>query len=492
MRALAWLSVVLTVVLVGGVLGAYAKYRAVWDSVGRIALTDLGHRPPKYTHALNILVFGYDTRTGLTRHQQVAGHVGYTQGTNTDTIMLVHLSPGRNRVTALAFPRDTLVPVYQCDSGTLPDGTKYPGQAAVPGAVVQINSLYATGGPSCLVKTIEQQSGIFIDHFIALGFGGFIQAINDIGGVEICSPGAVNDSVSGLKLRRGWQKIFGIKTLKLWRTRENLGMGTDIQRIQRDQFFLAQLLHGVEHSGLLSSPVKLATVIGDLAHSMIMDAGMTPSDVAHIAASLKGIGNGRVQFVTAPWQPDPADVNRVVFLQPQAGTVFAAIAHDRKLPKVKKSGKGAGHPAMPTVSPSKVNVAVLNGDGTNGQATQVVASLTGAGFKAAVSSVNSGNAPNFSYTKSVIEYASASDLPAVNTLKERLRHVTVRHVASLTPGMITLIVGSSYHGLKGTKPGSKGPSISGLAGSYGGITGAARMCSTASKNAFTGPGTVGG
>jgi LCP family protein required for cell wall assembly len=492
MRALAWVSVALTVVLVGGVLGAYAKYRAVWDSIGRIALTDLGHRPPKYTHALNILLFGYDTRTGLTRHQQVAWHVGYTQGTNTDTIMLVHLSPGRQRVTVLAFPRDMMVPVYQCDPGTFPNGTKYPGQGAVPGAVVQINSLFATGGPSCLVKTIEHQTGIFIDHFVALGFGGFIQAINDIGGVEICSPVAVNDSVSGLKLHRGWQKIFGIKALKLWRTRENLGMGTDIQRIARDQFFLAQLLHGVEHSGLLSSPVKLATVVGDLAHSLVMDAGMTPSDLAHIAASLKGIGNGKVQFVTAPWQPDPADVNRVVFLQPQADTVFTAIAHDKRVPKAKKTGHGAGQPALPTVSPSKVHVAVLNGNGRNGEATQVVATLTTAGFKAAVSQVNGGNAPSFSYTKSVIEYASAADLPAVNTLKEQLRHVTVKKVTSLTPGTITLIVGSSYHGLKGSKSGSKGPSISGLAGSYGGITGAARMCSTASRNAFTGTGTVNG
>jgi LCP family protein required for cell wall assembly len=494
MRAAAWISVALTAVLVSGVLAAYAKYRAVWDSIGKIALTDLGHRPPKYTHAVNILVFGYDTRTGLTRRQQFYWHVGHTQGTNTDTIMLVHLSPGRHRVTVLSFPRDTMVPVYQCDSGKLPDGTAYSGQAAAPGSVVQINALYQIGGPSCLVKTIEQQTGIYIDHFVALGFAGFVHAINDIGGVIVCSPVVINDSVSGLRLKEGYQRVFGVTALKLWRTRENLGLGTDTQRIMRNQFFMAQMLKSVERNGLLASPTKLWHVVSDLTSQMLIDAGLTPTDLLHIVASLKGVGNGHVQLIPAPWEFDPTNQNRVILLQPQADTVFAAIAHDRRLPKVSaaKGRHGRKGIPVPTVSPTQVNVAVLNGSGVAGIAGKAAGGLTNLGFKAAVSPVNGGNAPNYHYTKSVIEYSTRSELPAVNTLKAQLGNVTIRKVAGLTAGTLDLIIGHSYTGLTGASSGKKGPSIGSLAGTYGGITAASGMCSAASKNAFTGPGTVNG
>ena len=172
-----------------------------------------------------------------------------------------------------------MVPVYQCDAGRAPGGTRYAGQAAAPGATEPVNSIYSIGGPSCLVKTIEQQTGIRIDHFIGLGLAGFVQVINDIGGVYVCMPVAVNDAVSGLRLSRGWHKIYGATALKFWRTRENLGTGSDLQRIQRDQFLMASLLHGITRSGLLASPAKLLTVVGDIARLMITDNGMTALDM---------------------------------------------------------------------------------------------------------------------------------------------------------------------------------------------------------------------
>jgi LCP family protein required for cell wall assembly len=346
-RVVAALSMLVAVVLVSGTLAVYIEYRSVWDSITRIALTDLGKRPPKYTSALNILVFGYDLRKELTRHQQVAWHVGHVKENSSDTIMLVHISPGRRRVTVMSIPRDLMVPVYQCDAGRAPDGTSYPGQAAAPGVVEQINSIYALGGPSCLVKAVEQQTGIRIDHFIALGLAGFVRAINDLGGVYVCMPVAVNDSVSGLRLSRGWQTIDGATALKFWRTRENLGTGSDLQRIQRDQFFMASLLRGITHSGLLGDPARMLSVAGDLARSMTTDTGLSQADMVRIAASLQGVAGGHVQFITAPNGQDPADINKVILTQPQANLVFTAIAHDRKLPGGLKSAGGGAPPRAP-------------------------------------------------------------------------------------------------------------------------------------------------
>jgi LCP family protein required for cell wall assembly len=484
MRVLAWLAVVVTFVLVGGTLAAYAKYRSVWDSIGRVPLSDLGHRPPKYTNAVNILVFGYDERSGLTRRQQVLLHVGHVAENSSDTIMLVHLSPGRRAVTVLSLPRDLMVPAYQCAAGRLPDGTAFAGQAGGPGQVVQINAIYNAGGPSCLVKTVEQQTGIRIDHFIGLGLLGFVRAIDDIGGIEVCMPTAVNDSVSGLVLSRGWHHIDGVTALKFWRTRENLGTGSDLQRIQRDQFLMASLLHGIERSGVLGSPAKMLTMVSDLARSMITDTGLTQSALVSIAASLKGLPFGHMQFLTAPNVTDPAQPAQVIFAQPQARKVFAAIAHDRTLPKTMPR-----RPGTLLTAPAKVRVRVLNGSGVSGQAAKAAASLTSRGFTV----VSQGNAPSYSYKGSVIEYPAAASLAAVNTLKAQLRHVTVKLNPNLARGTIELITGSSYAGLKASsKPGKTRRAVSGLSSTYGGITGKARMCSTAGKATFTGPGTVNG
>ena len=151
-HVLRWVAVGAVVIVAAGTLGAYLKYRAVYDSITRVTVpsTALGHRPPVYsTTSENILVYGDDTRSGLTPHQQFVLHTGHDQTNNTDTIMLVHISPGHHGVTAVSIPRDTMVPVYECDSGP-----GYTGQQANPAGAVQVNSLLQIGGPTCLWKTV--------------------------------------------------------------------------------------------------------------------------------------------------------------------------------------------------------------------------------------------------------------------------------------------------------------------------------------------------
>src|SRR6202050_2494258 len=197
------------VILSAGTLAAYLKYREIYDSITRVQVpgAELGQRPQQYsTTSMNILVYGDDTRKGLTPHEQYILHTGSDQTDNTDTIMVVHISPGRHQVTVVSIPRDTMVPMYQCDSGP-----GYAGQQADPNAEVMINSLLQIGGPTCLWKTVEQQTGIRINHFIGIGMLGFVKVIDDLGGVNVCVPYNVNDSVSGLALKSGEQHIPGIQ-----------------------------------------------------------------------------------------------------------------------------------------------------------------------------------------------------------------------------------------------------------------------------------------
>jgi LCP family protein required for cell wall assembly len=474
-RVAAWTSVVLVAVVVAGSLVAYAKYRSYWDSIKRIDVEGLiGQQPPKYNNAENILLIGSDTRVGQD------GIGGSTGCGCSDTLMLLHISPGRHRVTVMSIPRETMVPVLSCAAD---DGT--PGQQAEPGQVELINATLSAGGPACTWKTFEAETDIHVDHFIELDFVGFQKIIDDLGGVNVCLPFAVDDPDSGLDLSAGEHHVWGAQALAFWRTREDLGEGSDTQRILRDQYLMVALVQGIEHSGLLSSPSKILHVVGDATSSMTTDTGLDQNTMLAIADSLRGIKSANVQFVTAPNVADPQNINDVVFEQPQADELFNAIAHDTSLPtKAKKAKKPAATPAA-TVSPSKVNVDVENGNGISGAASQAGSDLTGRGFNV----VSTGDASNFDYTSSIIEYAAASDLPAVNTLKAQIPGAQVEQNSSLTPGTIELIVGSTFNGLgpQPTSSPSPAPSITSVTASDGALSGNARICKD--QAAFTGPDT---
>ena len=191
-------------------------------------------------------------------------------------------------------------------------------------------------------------------------------------------------------------------------------------------------------------------------------------------------------------------------MQPQASEVFGAIARDKTVPKVATTpaSSATGGAQVLTTSPGNVNVEVLNGSGVTRVANKAAAGLTSRGFNV----TGTGDAPNFAYTKSVIEYSTAADMPAVNTLMKQLTNVTSLQVSSLTPGTIDLILGSDFTGLAppaphatatpatGSPRASAGASpsasasasgVAGLAQSNGGIT-AAAAC-TADGSAFSGP-----
>ena len=490
MRITGWMSVVVVVVLVAGTLGAYLKYRTVWDSIHRVTVTDLGHRPPKYsTSALNLLVFASGSTAGLTWSQQVAWHVGHDNGDAvSETIMIMHISPGRHLVTVLNIPRDTIVPVYACAKG--PD---WPGQQANPSAIEQIDNTLSYGGPSCLWKTIEQQTGIRIDHFIELGYLGLVKVVNDIGGVNVCVPVKVNDPDSGLALTAGEHHINGVTFLKFWRTREYTGNGSDLQRIQRDDYLLAQTLQKILHGGLLSSPTKLLSLVTDAASSLTTDTGLTLTDLVQIGGSLSGLSSRNVQLIQAPNVPYPANVNWVEWARPQAEALFSAIAHDIKLAKSpKEMGKktSGGSPVLDATA-SRVKVRVLNGSSVTGIAGRTATALTSRGFDVVGTGPATGasGADDYSYTNSVIEYASAAELPEVNTLKSQFSSVTAHQDTSLAPGAIELILGSSFTTLAPQPTATPTPParqpVPKLAHSYSGITGNASCRSDTSAFSTT-------
>jgi LCP family protein required for cell wall assembly len=460
---LRWISLGVVVIIIGALVTAYYEYRTIDDSIHRVPVTDLGKRPPVYsTTSMNILLFGSDSRTGLDHHMQVLLHSGGLSDSsgpgNTDTIMLVHISPGRHGVTVMSIPRDTMVPLYQCAGGG-----GYRGQQANPGATERINSLLSAGGPSCLWKTVEQETGIRIDHFIEIGLAGFVNVINDLGGVNVCAPFNVDDPVSGLVLPAGEHHISGVTALDFWRTREDIGVGSDLQRIQRDQFMSAQVVQGTIHSNLLSDPAKLLQVAGDAAPNLTTDSGMSLPGLVSIGGSLRSLSGKDVQFVTAPTQPDASNPATVDFQQPQADQLFSAIARDVSLggSGTKGSGTATGKtPGSPGVSPFQVKVRILNGNGMSGIAAVAAGELSSRGFTV----TGTADAPAFGYATSVIEYGSATSLPAAQELKSQLTAAKLQLTPGLPSGQVTLILGNDFTDLApqtaSQRSGSAAPTVS--------------------------------
>ena len=156
------------------------------SGITHIKRIDAAHSPPKYTNALNILLLGSDSRSG--HNAAIGGRVGCDCS---DTIMIAHISPGRQSATVISIPRDTVVPYYACAPGT-----DCPGSRPDPYAYERINATLAAGGPECVRETVEQQTGIYIDNVIELDFTGFENVINDIGGVNVCLPFAIDNPVT--------------------------------------------------------------------------------------------------------------------------------------------------------------------------------------------------------------------------------------------------------------------------------------------------------
>ena len=486
-----WTSVVTTVVLVAASLAAYAAYRNVIDGVRHINVANLlGKRPPQYdTSAMNILVIGSDSRAGTN------GQFGSAQaiaGARSDTMMLLHILPQHRGGVVISFPRDSVVPIIACPA----DGMGNPGQKAQPGTTEMLNATFAVGGPACLWKTLESMTGIFIDHFVEINFNGFQSVVNDLGGVNVCLPAAINDPASGLNLPTGEHHVNGGQALAFVRER-HIGLGSDLQRIQRQQFFMASLLQQINSKNVLSNAPQLYTMAKDVAKTLTTDSGLSAGTMLTLAQSMKGMTSKAVQFTQVPVLPDPADPNRVVWQQPQAGQLFSAVAHDRSVAKAKPSKKLPGpavsakpsaspSPAAP-VSPSKVQVKVLNATTTGGLARKTGTALTQRHFTVA----GTGNAVAPS-AATIIQYTSASAAAQASALAQVVPNARVQQVTGITAGTVDLILGSDFTSLKTAaasagrgSAASSSSALNNVTKTFGGITGNTNICNN--RSAFSGP-----
>ncbi|MEV0203324.1 LCP family protein [Nonomuraea sp. NPDC050691] len=376
MRVLAWISIGATTVMVAGALTGYTVYRDTFGNIHKKSIKSdiITPRPPS-TGALNVLLVGSDTRAGEgnAKYGQKLARTADAGGKRTDTIILLHLSPNRDKAQLISFPRDSMVQIPTCKNET----TKAP----MPSHRDMINAAYSTGGVACTISTLETLTGIRIDHFVEVDFSGFKNIVNALGGIEICLKSGVDDKASKLKLPPGKSLLNGEQALGYVRLRK-YGDGSDIQRIKRQQIFLSKVVAKATSGELLTNPAKLTSFIKAAAQSVTMDPDLADdtAKLLDIAKSAEKLTANGVKFTTIPWIPDPDNTNRVIWKQPDANELFTAIKTDVQLPEAAPTATASSAPKV-ALKPEQVQVQVLNGTQTFGKARTVADQLSKQGFK---------------------------------------------------------------------------------------------------------------
>lgn len=372
MRVLAYISVVLTAALVLATLGAYKFYRDTFGSINRKNITAaLGkNRPQNTTGALNVLLLGSDTRAGAENHK----YGQKTVGERTDTIILMHISPNRDKALLVSLPRDSMVQHPECRHPVT--------KARIAPRVEMINAAFNDGGIVCTIKVIEANTKIRIDHYIKVDFAGFKNIVDALGGIEICLPHAVKDKAAKLELPAGRQVVMGEEALGYVRLRSGIGDGSDISRIKRQQVFLNQVVKKATSSDLLTDPNKLLAFIQAATRSVEMDENLNAEVLLQIAQSGRKLAAGGIKFVTIPWEPYPENKARVQWKQPDADNLFQAIRSDVDLPTPtpKASGSATTAAKKPAIKPNQIRIQVLNGTTMPGKAKEAAEALAGQGF----------------------------------------------------------------------------------------------------------------
>ena len=323
---------------------------------------------------LNILVMGMDTRDLGTNE---FGKKKNFAGNRSDTTLIVHLSADRQSAVVVSVPRDSMT--------RAPRNCKDPHSKVADGPIRMWNANFEQGGPACVIKTVEGNTGIFIDHFMVVNFLGFRSMVDALGTVEVCLPEAVNDAKSKLNLPAGRSKVSGDQALAFVRARYNIGNdGSDLGRISRQQAFLSAMVQEATSTNLLLRPDRLFRFLDAATKSLTTDPDMGNLNALRgVAQSVVGMKSSQVRFVTVPVEAYPPDRMRVQWTS-DAKALWTSIRDDAPLPGAKQvPGSKPTPTATPvlTVTPDRITVQVSNASGVPGLAKQAAGDLGLQGFQ---------------------------------------------------------------------------------------------------------------
>ena len=255
--------------------------------------------------AVNILVLGTDSRTSASDPSQ------WKEGAQrTDAIMIVQVSGDRKTVSVMSIPRDSWVEIPGHGQG-------------------KINAAYSYGGPSLTIHTVENLTGIHIDHFAVANFESFVALTDEIGGVRINLK--TPQTLAGKELGAGAQVLDGQQALAYTRERSSLPNG-DFDRVKRQQTWMRSIVSRVLTNGTLSSPTALYSFLKTASRTVAVDESFTLNQMQSLALETRHLHSNDIRFMTVPTAGTgtSTDGQSIVTLDADADTpLFNAFAEDR-------------------------------------------------------------------------------------------------------------------------------------------------------------------
>ncbi|MFK0126262.1 LCP family protein [Streptomyces nigra] len=277
--------------------------------------------------AQNILVIGSDSRAGDGNRRY-----GRDSGTErSDTTILLHLSADHRSATAVSIPRDLMVDVPGC--------RRTEGGRSRP-MFAMFNYAFQVGGSACTIRTVERMTNIRVDHHMVVDFHGFKEMVDAVDGVEICLTKPIRDKAAKLRLPAGKVTLDGEQALGYVRARKSLGDGSDTDRMERQQRFLAALVHKVRSNDVLLNPVRLYPVLDAATSSLTTDPALASlRGLYDLVRSVRDIPTERVQFLTVPRESYVYNANRDQLVEPEAQRLFERLRLDLPVAVADSRGK---------------------------------------------------------------------------------------------------------------------------------------------------------
>ena len=322
------------------------------------------------TRPLNFLLVGLDSRAGLSKKTRDRLHVNGKACDCTDVMMLMHVSADRERVSVVSIPRDSYVRFAPHKDGKKKPRTTHRGK---------INAAHQHGGRALTVQTVEQVTGVDIDHYAETDFADFVKTVDTLGGAHVCTRKALWDENSGLDITAGEHDLAGREALRYARARHVTPPG-DLGRVRRQQQLVAGILQRLTGEQTADDPVALLRTARAFRRTVRTDDGLTARALVRLAGELRGLRPERTEFATVPIKEFdhrvPVWGSTLTWDEPRARALFRTLEEDRPLssePRLRPP-----HGARPVaMDPGEIPVRV---EGTGGESTRVADALRRDGF----------------------------------------------------------------------------------------------------------------
>lgn len=457
-----WVAIVAAVAVLGTAGAAYGYYEYLAGKIRK------GERSSGDTHvaktkanaagktAMNIMILGSDSRNDPADLKLGGAKSTVGDAPRADVIMIAHLSADRSNMSVVSIPRDTRVDIPEC---TDPKTHK-----VFPKTNDIINASLGRGGAGCTLATVQNLTGVYIDHWLTIDFSGVVKMADVVGGVEVCveypvwdHPTPQQPGGSGLLLKKaGKQKVYGKVALQWLRTRH--AFESDAGRSEAQHMYMSSLIRQLRSQNLFTDPGKLNNIATTAMSAFEVSEEIgTPKKLYDLGMQLKTVPPKRITMLTMPFIEDPENPKAHYLPAPDAGQVWSLLRNDVAMDANGKPKAPGGPKAKPSTTPkgpaaadsATIPVTVVNGTAgdangtaTSGRAGDIATALKTAGLTQAATSQEQkpSRGTTLTYPKADGDQGRADATAVAKALKIPSSYVK----ASADVQSITLTVGADW------------------------------------------------